>query len=227
MKLGIVLGYLNSFEKNSFLKIIDNIITEKPKNFKKVEKILNQLDGRLKNADNDSVSQVLSLVQNEYSDCIKNEFLNTTSQLDIIIDIITRDGNSLMKREWLGKLYENEVKKLKSKIKEFKELLENESDDNRHRDYKIYSECLKTAYHNDRLNNQESKITKDEQSILITLSHQLELSHEEIKLINYSIIPLKKLDIDEIIKYLTSIGAIFYSRKNHQIYVPDEIVNVL
>lgn len=227
MKLEAVLGYLNSFEKNSFLKIIDNIISSKPKNYKKVDKILSQLDGRLKNADNESVSQVLSLVQDEYADCIKNEFLNTTSQLDIIIDIITRDGNSLMKREWLGKLYENEIKKLKAKIRAFKEVLESESIDYRHRDYRIYSECLKMAYHNDRANNQESKITKDEQSILIILAQELELSHEEIKLINYSIIPLKKLDLDEIIKYLTSIGVIFYSRKNHQIYVPDEVVNVL
>ena len=227
MQLQIVLDYLNSFEKNAFLKIIDTIISSKPKNHKSIDKILNQLDGRLKNADNSSVSEVLSLVNNEFSDCIENEFLNTTSQLDIVIDIIIRDGNSLMKREWFGRLYENEIKKLRKKIKDFKILMESESDDSRIRDYKIYSACLHTAYHNDRENNQESKITKDEQSILITLAKNLELSHEETKLINYSIIPLKKLDIDEIIKYLTSIGVIFYSRKNHQIYVPDEIVNIL
>lgn len=93
MKLESILNYLNSFEKNSFLKNIDNIISNKPKNFKKIEKILNQLDGQLKNADNRSVAEVLELVQDEYSDYINQEFLNTTSQLDILIDIIARDGN--------------------------------------------------------------------------------------------------------------------------------------
>ncbi|MGH1432835.1 MAG: hypothetical protein ACRBG0_00085 [Lewinella sp.] len=227
MKLEHVLNYLNSFEKNPFLKCIDNIISEKPKNFKEVDKILNQLDGRLKNADSASVGLVLGLVEDEFSQLVREEFLNTTTQLDILIDIINRDGNSLMKREWLGQLYDKEIKKIKSKLKDFKALLEEEATDGRLRDYRIYSECLKTAYHNDRENNQENKITNDEQSILVTLARQLELSHEEIKLINYSILPLEKLDVDEIIKYLTGIGVIFYSRKNHQIYVADEVVRVL
>lgn len=227
MKLEHVLNYLNSFEKNPFLKCIDNIISEKPKNFKEVDKILNQLDGRLKNADSVSVGLVLGLVEDEFSQLVKEEFLNTTTQLDILIDIINRDGNSLMKREWLGQLYEKEIKKIKTKLKDFKVLLEEEAIDGRLRDYRIYSECLKTAYHNDRENNQENKITNDEQSILVTLARQLELSHEEIKLINYSILPLETLDVDEIIKYLTGIGVVFYSRKNHQIYVADEIVSIL
>jgi len=227
MKLELVLDFLNSFEKNAFLKIIDNIITTKPKNIKAIDKILNQLDGRLKNADNSSIKKVLDLVESEFSKITQNEFLNTVSQLDIIIDIIIRDGNSLMKREWLARLYEKEVKKLRGKIKSFKDLIEDENDDARLRDYIIYSECLKTAYNNDRENNQENKITRDEQTILNTLSKHLDLSHEEVKLINYSIVPFKKLDIDEIIKYLTSIGVIFYSRKNHQIYVADEVVKLL
>ena len=227
MKLEIILNYLNSFEKNSFLKNIDSIISSKPKNYKQIEKILNQLDGQIKNADNKSVTDVLSLVEDEFSELIKQEFLNTTSQLDILIDIIIRDGNSLMKREWLGKLYEKEIQKIKAKLKNFKQLFEEEQKDTRIRDYVIYKECLITAYHNDKENNQESKITTDEQSILITLAKQLDLSHEEIKLINYLIIPLKKLDIDEIIKYLSSIGVIFYSRKNYQVYVADEVIRIL
>ncbi len=228
MKLELILNYLNSFEKNSFLKNIDNIISEKPKNYKEVEKILNQLDGHIKNADNRSVAEVLSLVEDEFSEFINQELLSTTSQLDILIDIIIRDGNSLMKREWLGKLYEKEISNIKSKIKVFGQLFESEdAKDPRVRDYVVYKECLKTAFHNDKENNQENKITSDEQSILTTLARNLELSHEEIKLINYLIVPLKKLDIDDIIKYLTSVGVIFYSRKNYQVYVADEIVRIL
>jgi len=40
MKLENVLSILNSLEKNSFLKIIDTIISNKPKNGKEIDKIL-------------------------------------------------------------------------------------------------------------------------------------------------------------------------------------------
>lgn len=227
MKLEYILNYLNSFEKNAFLRIVDTIISNNPKNNKKIDKILSELDGHLKNADNQSVAKVLNLVSEEFSQFIKHEFLTTTSQLDILIDIIIRDGNSLMKREWLGKLYEKEIRKIKAKLKEFKKLFDYDEKDPRFRDYSIYKECLNTAYLNDQQNNQDNKITNDEQSILITLAKQLELSQEELKMINYLIVPINKLDIDEIIKYLTSIGVIFYSKKNYQIYVADEVVRIL
>lgn len=226
MKLSEVLNHVNSFEKNAFLRVIDNIISTKPKKIKQVNKILNQLDG-LKNADNQSISEVLGLVENEFGLIVKEEFTNTLSHLDILIDIVIRDGNALMKREWLLKLYENEIRSIKSKLKEFKILLDSDNDEQRVQYYRIYKNCLITAYSNDLKNNQESKITRDEQSILNTLSEGLELSHEEVKLINYSVLSLKKLDIDEIIKYLNKIGVVFYSRKNHQIYVADEVVRIL
>lgn len=227
MKLANVLNHINLFEKNSFLRVIDNIISDKPKNFKEIDKILKQTDGQLKNADIQSVEEVLNLIENEFCFCINEELTNTTSHLDILIDIIIRDGNSLMKREWLLKLYEKEVRNIKSKLKQFAELLDSDNEDGRINFYRIYKQCLTTAYNNDLKNNLESKITKDEQSILSTLAKGLELSHEEVKLINYTVIPLKKLDIDEIIKYLTKIGVVLYSRKNHQVFVPDEVVRTL
>lgn len=227
MKLEQILNYVNSFEKNPFLKVIDSIISNKPKEHKEIDRILNELDGQIKNADNKSVAQILNLVEDEFADHIKEEFLNTTSQLDILIDIIIRDGNSLMKREWLGKLYDKEIQKIKKRIKSFEKSFDEEDKDPRNRDYVIYNKCLETAYKNDREHNQESKITRDEQSILNTLASSLELSHEEIKLINYLIVPLQKIDVDDIIKYLSSTGVIFYSRKNHQVYVADEVIRIL
>jgi len=227
MKLKQILNYVNSFEKNPFLKVIDSIISNNPKEHKEIDRILNELDGQIKNADNRSVAQILNLVEGEFADHIEEEFLNTTTQLDILIDIIIRDGNSLMKREWLGKLYEKEVQKIKRRIKSFDQSFDEEDKDPRNRDYVVYRNCLETAYNNDREFNQESKITRDEQSILNTLASSLELSHEEIKLINYLIVPLQKIDVDEIIKYLSSTGVIFYSRKNHQVYVADEVIRIL
>jgi hypothetical protein len=59
------------------------------------------------------------------------------------------------------------------------------------------------------------------------LSQELDLSQEEIKHINYLIIPPKKNQIDNMISMLKNIGIVFYTRKNNLIYVADEVVKVL
>ena len=94
MKLEKILEHLNSFEKNSFLKIIDSILANNPKNAIEVEKILS--DKRdLKNTDNINIAKVFNLVQDEFSDFLKSELVNSTSQLDILTDLISRDGSVL------------------------------------------------------------------------------------------------------------------------------------
>jgi len=228
MKLVAILEKLGSLEKNSFIKIIDNIIHNEPQNKSKINSLLNLGDTELKKADSEVIYQIFNLVRNEFKDEIEFEFSDATNQLDIVIDILIRDGNCIMKTDWLSRLYDNEIKKLKKKVSEFSKNIENDSFDSvRKRDYLIYKNCLKTAYHNDLENNRESKITEDELSILRTLSIQLNLSQEEIKLINYTILPVKKLELMDIIDYLKSIGVIFYSKKNNSVYVADEMVRLL
>ncbi len=230
MKLERILDSINSLEKNSFLKIVDNIIASSPKKIKEIDKILSGNNNELKNCDNANISKVFNLITDEFTKSIKSEFVNTTSQLDILIDIISRDGNAILKREWLGYLYEKELSSIKKKTKHLKtNLLAEKSEINelRKRDYSIYQSCVETAYTNDLENNRDAKITDDELSIILCLAQKLELSQEEIKLINYLIIPPLKLDIDEVITSLKNIGVIFYSRKNSQLYVADEMVRVL
>ena len=230
MRLEKILDCINSLEKNSFLKIIDNIISNNPKNLKEIEKILSDNDKNLKNVDNSNIAKVFNLLKDEFAELILAEFVNTSSQLDIIIDIIIRDGNSLMKQDWFARLYEKEIKSIKKKIDALKKELDNEKADIdvlRKRDYLIYKSCVHTAFFNDNVNNRETKITNDELSILLTLSNALELSQEEVKLINYIIIPPQKIEIDIVINDLKNIGVIFYSKKNSQIYIADEIKRVL
>lgn len=158
------------------------------------------------------------------------EFENASSQLDILIDIIIRDGNCKMKQDWFTKLYEIELKSINKKIKSLQAEIEDpksEITECRKRDYKIYKACVHTAYFNDIANNREAKITDDELSILLTLSHQLELSQEEAKLINYMIVPAKKMEAEIIINDLKNIGIIFYSKKSNTLYIADEMVKVL
>ncbi|MBG00570.1 MAG: hypothetical protein CMI36_16385 [Owenweeksia sp.] len=230
MKLEKILNNLNSFEKNSFLKIIDNLIADKPKQIKEIDKILNDASGDLKAMDSLNISRVFNLLKNEFSSYLYDEFQKSTSQVDILTDILIRDGNCIMKQDWLSRLYDTELKQLKKKIKVFESELSTEKsdlDESRKRDYLIYKACVHTAYVNDDLNNQERKITFDEQTILNTLSTNLELSIEEIKLINYMIIPLKQLEIDDIITELRNLGMVFFSKKTNMVYVADEVVTLI
>ena len=230
MKLEKILDNLNSLEKNSFIKIVDNIISSNPKKIKLIEKILVDTDKGLKSVDNVIISKIFDLLVDEFSQCIQNEFVNASSQLDILTDIIIRDGNCIMKQDWFARLYEIELKNINKKIKELEHLFkDNKSDisEQRKRDYRIYKKCIETAYYNDIDSNRETKITDDELSILLTLSRELELSQEEVKLINYMIIPAKKIEVEIIITELKNLGVIFYSKKNNIIYVADEVVRVL
>ncbi|WP_340156165.1 hypothetical protein [uncultured Winogradskyella sp.] len=230
MKLEKILDKLGSIEKNSFIKIIDNIISKSPRNAKEIEKILSSSDKGLKSVDNQNISNIFSLTEKEFQDYIHCEFQEITSQLDILIDIIIRDGNCIMKQDWFSRLYETEIKQLKVRIKGLNSDFENDKSELsavRKRDYRIYKSCLETAYKNDIDNNRDAKITSDELSIILTLSRQLGLSQEEIKLINYSILPIKKLDIQDVIKGLKNIGVIFFSIKENTIYVADEMVRIL
>lgn len=230
MKLEKILDRLGSLEKNSFIKIIDNIISKNPKNGKEIEKLLSSSDKGLKSVDNQNISTIFNLTSNEFQKYIECEFQEITSQLDILIDIIIRDGNCIMKQDWFSRLYDTEIKNLKNKIKVLNADFDNDKSDlsdKRKRDYKIYKACLHTAYNNDIENNRDAKVSSDELSIILTLSKQLSLSQEEVKLINYSILPIQKIEIQEVIKGLKNIGVIFYSNKENTIYVADEMVRIL
>ena len=230
MKLEKILGQLNSFEKNQFLKVITGIIDTPPKKSEDIDKILITSDRDLKNVDNLNIVSVFNLIEDEFAEYVRKEFIEVDSQLDILLDILIRDGNCIITRDWFNKLYEAEIKSLKLKIQEFQAELDSEKpsiDLSRIRDYKIYKNCVKTAYTNDRERNQDLKITWDEQSILLALSDTLELSQEEIKLINYSVLNIKKQDIDQNINDLKNLGILFYSKKTLKVYIPDEIVRVL
>ncbi|AUC77230.1 hypothetical protein [Olleya sp. Bg11-27] len=230
MKLENILDRMGSIEKNSFIKIIDTIISKNPKNIKEINKILSSTDKGLKSVDNQNISKIFSLTEKEFQEHIKCEFQEIASQLDILIDIIIRDGNCIIKQDWFSRLYESEIKQLKTRIKGLNADFEDDKSELsplRKRDYKIYKSCLHTAYNNDIANNREAKVSSDELSIILTLSKQLGLSQEEVKLINYSILSIKKLDIQDVIKGLKNIGVIFFSNKENTIYVADEMVRIL
>ena len=135
-----------------------------------------------------------------------------------------------MSREWLGKLYEKEIRNIKTKLKHLKSQIEGKDlseVDDRNRDYILYRDCVNIAFNNDLNEKSDRKITTDEKSILNVLAHNLDLSQEEIKLLNYSVLPLVNLELENLIDLLKSAGIILYSKKDLIIYVPDEFVRLL
>lgn len=230
MKLIDVLGEMNSFEKNAFLKILDSIIADNPKEQKEIDRILSSSDRGLKDADLKNIVKIFTLLKDEFSVYIENALCDMESQLDFVSNILVRDGNSIMKYDWLSRLYEEEIKSHKKSIVNLQNQLSETSsdmDEHRKRDYNIYKACLHSAYENDLLNNQDPKITVDEQHILQTLANELSLSLKELQLINYLILPLKKREIDHIINDLKNAGIIFFSKKTNILYVPNEILVLL
>ncbi len=229
MKLERILERLNSLEKGQFVKIINNLSSEE-KNNPKLEAILSQADSNLKNADAIQLTQAFEALAERYVSFVMEDYSKVSSQLDILLNIITRDGNAIMRLDWFAKLYEEEIKKQKKAIEAFKADVTAEKPSmevSRVRDYKIFAACLKTAYFNDVESNFSPKITPDEQSILDALAGCLELSLDERTMIKYSVLGIKKASsIEDVVAELKDKGLIFLSKKNNTIYVADEVVTL-
>ena len=220
MKLERILERLNSLEKGQFVKIINNLSSEE-KNNPKLEAILSQADSNLKNADAIQLTQAFEALAERYVSFVMEDYSKVSSQLDILLNIITRDGNAIMRLDWFAKLYEEEIKKQKKAIEAFKADVTAEKPSmevSRVRDYKIFAACLKTAYFNDVESNFSPKITPDEQSILDALAGCLELSLDERTMIKYSVLGIKKAsNIEDVVAELKDKGLIFLSKKNNTV----------
>jgi hypothetical protein len=128
-------------------------VANKPKNFKEIEKILSA--GGLKDADSVVISKVFALVEDEFSLIVKEEFVDTSSQLDILTDILTRDGNCIMKLVWFSGLYDSEIKHINKQIKQLKDELDNpKSEITEQRKRTIDIKMVDTQYSLDLLGHQ-------------------------------------------------------------------------
>lgn len=228
MKLLDVLDQTNTIEKTSFYKILNNLIDAGGSD--EIEEILNNNSRQVKEIDHENITKVFMLLREDYKKLIQNELSSNLSQLDVLIDIVIRDGNGILKDRWLHDLYKHELSELKDSSELMTNMIDSETKDlepHRRRDYRIYRECVKTAYTNDEARNLDNKVTSDEYSLLQTLSEELELSNEEVRLVNFGVVPLHPMDQDSIIKQLKDLGIVFYHKKNYCVYVPNEIVKVL
>jgi len=172
--------------------------------------------------------EIYEKYQSELQKSIQNDVF-----LDILSDIIVRDGNCIMSRDWFKILVGKEIKSIKERMKFFQEILESKNRDTeskRIRDYQIFLNCTKTAFNNDISMSNEARISSDEWTILFTLKNELDLSSDEYRTLLYLAIgncELEKYDIDESIKKLRDSGIGFFKKSWQNIYIPDEIINML
>jgi len=230
MRLIKVLDIVNQIEKSSFLKILDGFCIELRKSKSQIDKILSQGEGQLKNVDDNNIVNLFNLLTEQYKTYLLEKIKFSDYQLDTLVDILIRDGNSIMSRDWFLKLYNKEILKLEFNIKNFSLQLKKENgdlDEQRKRDYQIYKNCVQTGFENDLIQNREQKLSWEEKSILHTLTKGLDLSNEEVRWITHTVIPIKKIKVDDIITELKESGIVFYNRKTNNIFVPDEIVWLL
>ena len=170
------------------------------------------------------------MLKDKYASHIENKIKFSNFQLDILIEIFVRDGNQVMSSEWFNKLYNQAVADLKSNIKTILSQVDKENGDlspQRKRDYTIYRDCVRTAYENDLTINRDQRLSWEEKTILNTLSKSLGLSNEEERSIAFSVLPLEKHNVDDIIAELKDAGIIFYNRKSNTLFVSDEIIWLL
>ncbi len=210
MKLLKVLSRINQIEKISFLKILDTFCAESRKITPQVDQILTQSANQLKNVDDANIVKLFNLLKDRYASHIEKRIKFSNYQLDIIIEIFVRDGNQMMSREWFNKLHNQAVANLKSNIKTILLQIDKENGDlspQRKRDYTIYRDCVRTAYENDLTINRDQRLSWEEKSVLHTLSKSLGLSNEEERSIAFSVLPLGKHNVDDIIGELKEPAA--------------------
>lgn len=171
MKLLKVLSKVNQIEKISFLKILDKYSEAQRDKNPKIDKILSESDNVLKKAVNSNIVELFYLLRNEYSGHLDYGIRYSNYQLDLVVEIFTRDGNQMMSRDWFQKLYKKSICNLKKQTKEIQSQIKSDKSSlspERKRDYIIFQNCVKTAYEKDLQQNRDQKITWEEKTILET-----------------------------------------------------------
>jgi len=83
------------------------------------------------------------------------------------------------------------------------------------------------AYFNDQKNNRDARVSDDERSILNVLSSQLNLTTDECTALEHLVDVIPKTDVLEALNSLRDMGIVFISKKRQEVFVPDEIVELL
>jgi hypothetical protein len=230
MKLNQVLSLVNQVEKSKFITSLDKLCLDAAKNNKALAKKIDNIDGQIKNASGSEITQLYFAVRDFYKVSVKEQILMNSAQTNLLVNILSRDGNCVARISWIESLYAKEWHILQSLAKELHaEIKASDSDspNDRSKALSIYHACMSEAYTNDTRNNRDSKITDDERGILNVLSAHLGLTTDECAALEHLVDTIPKDGVLEALNILRDMGVVFISKKRQEVFVPDEIVELL
>ncbi|WMS96253.1 hypothetical protein RB215_17805 (plasmid) [Pseudoalteromonas sp. HL-AS2] len=230
MKLNQVLSVVNQVEKSKFISCLDRLCSDAAKNNKKLAKTIDNIDGQIKNASGSEITQLFNTVRDFFKISVQEQILMSSAQLNLLVNILSRDGNGVARISWIESLYEKEWAELSKLSKELKECIQQNSAEGileRNRALKIYHACMKEAYFNDEKNNRDTKVTDDERSILNVLSNELNLTTDECAAVEHLVDIIPQNGVLDALNSLRDIGLLFISKKRQEVFIPDEIVTLL
>ena len=228
MKLSQVLTHTNQVERSKFVNCIDRLC-QSHKDDANLLKQLDKIDGQLKAASGNEITQLFALIKDYYKQYVKEQIAIGGPQVSLLVNILSRDGNCIASIPWIESLYSKEYKLINSLSKQLvNEINENEEYDyNRLHRLEIYKQCMSTAFNNDVKYNREAKITDDERSILNVVADRLGLSREEVNAIDHTVNPIAELGIENALEYLREHGVILVNRRRSEVMIPDEVVDII
>ena len=120
MELHQILSQINQVEKTKFINCIDSISSAAIKNDPEVVKSLSNIDGQLKTASGSEITLLFNAVKTNYRDFLREQLSLAGSQVSLLVNILTRDGNGIARQSWIENLYSKEydlLTNLSSKLK--------------------------------------------------------------------------------------------------------------
>ncbi|RJG42796.1 hypothetical protein [Motilimonas pumila] len=228
MKLNQVLSHTNQVERSKFVNCIDKLCQDLKGN-PDLAKQLKKIDGQLKAASGNEITQLFTLIQPLFKQHLKEQLAIGGPQASLLVNILVRDGNCIATIPWIENLYAKEYKEINElSLGLIEDIRQNESSDfERLNRLEIYLECMTTAFNNDLKANRTAKISDDERSILNVLAERLSLSREEIYALEHSVDPIPELGLESALEYLRENGIILINRRRSEVMIADEVIEVL
>lgn len=231
MKLNQVLSHINQVERAKFVSCLDRICSVEMSTNKKLAKSISQIDGQIKNASESEITQLFKSISQSFKYFLNDQLSLADAQMIMVLNILTRDGNSVVRASWLETLYEKEWKQMSLLAKEISSDISayEESDDfNEHgKRLSIYRRCFQMAYTNDERINREAKVSDDERSVLNVLAEELGISVDESFAIEQLDKPAPKDGVINAVNSLREIGVLFVNRKRSEVIIADEVISML
>ena len=230
MKISQIISSINQVEKSKFITIIDKLCADAASVDKRIAKTVNKIDGQIKNASISEIGLLFDAVRDLFSKQLKESLSMASPQAILLINILTRDGNSVARISWIESLYTKEwdsINSLSLSLMAGIKACDSKSLDTLEFKLSLFHKCLKEAFQNDTKNNRQAKITDDERTILNVLATELNITNDEFSAIEHSIEPIPKDGILEALNFLRDLGILFISRKKQEVLVSEEIIEIL